>query len=108
MVECRITPIASQTSYPRVVPPRRINQEPAMSLQEVLGYVRAQQPLRPFRILMVCSRIGDVRHPERVRVGKTGLVIVSSARDDPEVFGPWGRAWLGLVVSLSPREASVA
>ena len=78
-----------------------------MSSRDVLGYVK-NQPFRPFRIRMTSGRTYDIRHPERIRVGRTGVVIFSYTSDDPDVYDKWETVSLVLIESIDHLEASVA
>jgi len=42
------------------------------------------EPFRPFRITMTSGRTFEVRHPERIQVGRTTRTIFSFLSNDPE------------------------
>src|SRR5438105_1146679 len=107
MAGCRTGAIELRTFHPRVVLARKINEERVVSSQDVLLYVKAQ-PFRPFRLRMASGRTFEIRHPEMIRVGRTGAVIFSYTSDDPDVYDKWETVSLVLIESIDHLEASVA
>ena len=74
--------------------------------QTILGYVKAE-PFRSFRLHLASGRTFDVRHPEMIKVLRSGVLIFKVAADAPDIPDDWDSVSLMLIESISHLEAPV-
>jgi hypothetical protein len=78
-----------------------------MTSKEILAYVRAS-PFRPFQIHMASGRTFEIRHPEMVDAGRTGLVVRSLLCDEPEAHDQGDAVSRMLIEPIFHLDASVS
>jgi hypothetical protein len=71
--------------------------------RDILGYLHTK-PFRPFQIRMAGGRTYDIRHPEKVRVGKNSLIVFTFVSEDPEIYDRWETVSLLLIESIAHQE----
>jgi hypothetical protein len=77
-----------------------------MTPQTILGYVKTE-PFRPFRIHLASGRTFDIRHPERIKVLRSNVLVFKTTGDTPEIPDEWETVSLMLTESISHLEAPV-
>ncbi len=79
-----------------------------MTPHTLLVYARAV-PFRPFRIHVASGRIFEVRHPEMIKVLRTGVLIFKDAGGDhPDLPDEWEILSLMLIESVTHLETTVS
>jgi len=75
-----------------------------MTSRELVEYAAAE-PFRPFRIGMAGGQHFDIRHPERILVGRASVRIYTATRDDQNE--KWHDVSLILMETIEPVDAAV-
>jgi len=70
-----------------------------------LGEYVAAEPFRPFRIRMASGQAHDIRHPERILVGRTSARIYDAAEDGGNET--WRDVSMLLMEMVEPMDAPV-
>lgn len=77
-----------------------------ITARTLLDYVKAQ-PFRPFRIQMASGKSFDIRHPENIKVTKTGAIVFTLLGGETEVPDYWETVSLVLMETVSFLDAPV-
>jgi hypothetical protein len=77
---------------------------PVMTYRKLGEYVAAE-PFRPFRIRMASGQSFDIRHPERILVGRTSARIHTASGS--ETSEKWHDAFMLLMETVEPLDAPV-
>ncbi len=76
-----------------------------LSPQTVLGYVKAE-PFRPFRLHLASGRTFDVRHPEKIKILKSSVLVFKTSGDASDLPDEWESVSLMLTKSISHLETA--
>jgi hypothetical protein len=75
--------------------------------QTILGYVKAE-PFRAFRLHLASGRTYDIRHPEMIKVLRSGVLIFKPTGGALDLPDEWDSVSLMLIESVSHLESAVS
>ncbi len=75
-----------------------------MRPEDVLFWLKAV-PFKPFRICLNSGRTYEIRHPERLKLSRTTMLVFSFAGEPPDVIEKMEMVGLVLIERIEPIEA---